>query len=173
MTIFLKIFLVFILTKQDQLTAKTILCKKFLQILEEKVEEAIPKFVQAGVETLDTGAEAVKTQTLLGRVSPGVCVPVSSMSLMGLSGRSAFTCRSAQGAARMLLLLEKMMWCCAAGTIGCLDFWRRASVLVGQVNADGADVQALCHGLLGTVWLHCDEAQQVGGPRGLKGFPLV
>jgi len=51
-------------------------------------------FVQAGSETSDTGAEAVeRTQALLGRVIPGVCVPVSGIevrSLVGLSAHSTF-----------------------------------------------------------------------------------
>ena len=37
----------------------------------------------------------------------------------------------------------------------------------------GADVQAPWHGVLETVWLHCDEARQVGCLRWLEGCPLV
>jgi len=37
----------------------------------------------------------------------------------------------------------------------------------------GADIQAPCHGVLETVGLHCNEAQQVGCLRGLEGCPLV
>jgi len=37
----------------------------------------------------------------------------------------------------------------------------------------GTDVQAPWHGVLETVWLHCDEAQQVECQRGWKGCPLV
>jgi len=37
----------------------------------------------------------------------------------------------------------------------------------------GADVQAPWHGVLETVWFHCDEAQQVGCLRGLEDCPLV
>ena len=37
----------------------------------------------------------------------------------------------------------------------------------------GADVNAPCHGVLETVWFHCDEAQQVEYLRGLEGCPLV
>jgi len=51
-------------------------------------------FVQAGAETSDTGAEAVEPDlTLLGRVIPGVCVPVSGIevrSLVGLTAHSVF-----------------------------------------------------------------------------------
>jgi len=35
-----------------------------------------------------------------------------------------------------MLLSDKLMSCCAAGTNGCLDFSRRASALGGQVSAD-------------------------------------
>ena len=38
--------------------------------------------------------------------------------------------------ARMLLLSEKLMSSCAAGTDGCLDLRRRASVLDGRVSAE-------------------------------------
>jgi len=37
----------------------------------------------------------------------------------------------------------------------------------------GEGVQAPWHGALETVWLHCDEAQQVGNLRGLEGCPMV
>jgi len=37
----------------------------------------------------------------------------------------------------------------------------------------GADVQAPWPAVLEIVWLHCDEAQQVGCLRGLEGCPLV
>ena len=37
----------------------------------------------------------------------------------------------------------------------------------------GADVQAPLHGALEKVWLHCDEAQQVGCLWGWEGCPLV
>ena len=47
-------------------------------------------FVQAGAETTDTGAEACsRTQALLGRVIPGVCVPVSGIKVRSLVGLSA------------------------------------------------------------------------------------
>jgi len=41
-----------------------------------------------------------------------------------------------QCAARMLLLSDKQMSCCAAGTNGCLDLRRRASPLDGRVSAE-------------------------------------
>jgi len=51
-------------------------------------------FVQAGAETSDTVAEAVKPDPdLLGRAIPGGCVPVSGIkvrSLVGMSAHSAF-----------------------------------------------------------------------------------
>ena len=57
-------------------------------------------------------------------------------SLVELSAHS--TCRwlSAQCAALMLLLSDRLMGCCVAGTYGCHDLRRRASVLGGQVSAE-------------------------------------
>jgi len=74
-----------------------------------------------------------RTQAL-GRVIPGVCVPVSGIkvrSLVGLSAHSACHWWSVHCAARMLLSSEKLMRCCAAGTNRCLDLRRRATALVG------------------------------------------
>jgi len=44
---------------------------------------------------------------------------------------------------------------------------------MGGWALSGADVQAPWHGVLKTVWLHCDEAQQVGCLRGLEDCLLV
>ena len=57
-------------------------------------------------------------------------------SLVALSAHSAFHRWSAQYAARMLLLSDEMMSCCAAVTNGCLDLRRRAFAIDGQVNAE-------------------------------------
>jgi len=65
-------------------------------------------------------------------------VPVSGMkvrSLVGLSTHSAFHWWSAQCVTHMLLS-DKLMSCCAAGTNGCLDLRRRAFVLDGRVSAE-------------------------------------
>jgi len=56
--------------------------------------------------------------------------------LVGLSAHSAFHWRSAHCAARMLLLSDKLMRCCTAGTNGCLDLKRRAFALDGRVSAE-------------------------------------
>jgi len=80
-----------------------------------------------------------RTQALLGRVIPGVCVPVSRIkvrSLVGLSAHSAFHWWSAHCAARMLLLSEKLMSCCVAGANGCLDLRCRPTAFYGRVRAD-------------------------------------
>jgi len=78
-------------------------------------------------------------QALLGRVIPRGCVPVSGIKvriLLGLSAHSAFHRWSAHCAARMSLLSEKLMSCCAAVTIVCLDLRRRAAALDGRVSAE-------------------------------------
>jgi len=79
------------------------------------------------------------TQVLLWRVIPGECVPVSGMkigSLVSLSAHSAFHWWSAHCAARMLLLSDELMRCCAAGINGCFDLRRRAFALDGRVSAE-------------------------------------
>ena len=57
-------------------------------------------------------------------------------SLVGLSVHSAFHYWSAHCAARMLLLSDELMRCCAAGTNGRLDLRRRAFALDGWVSAE-------------------------------------
>jgi len=76
-------------------------------------------FVQAGAETSDTGAEAVEPDPGSSwEGHSGGWVPVSVMKmrrLVGLSVHSAFHWQSAHCAARMLS--DKLMRCCAAGTV--------------------------------------------------------
>jgi len=97
-------------------------------------------FVQAGAETSDNGAEAVKPDP--GSSWEGHSwgwVPVSGVKmrrLVGLSVHFAFHWRSAHCAARMLLLSDELMSCCAAGTNGCLDLRRCAFALDGRVSAE-------------------------------------
>ena len=129
-------------------------------------------FVPAGVET---GAEVVKPD-LLERAIPGWYVPVSGIkirNLVGLSAHSPFHWWSAHCAARVLLLSDKLVSCCAAGTNGCLDLRCRASAVVGQVSTE----RSRCPGSRARrprkVWLHCNGAQQVGCLRGLEGCLLV
>ena len=97
-------------------------------------------FVQTGAETPETGAEAFKPDP--GSSWEGHSwgyLPVSGMkmrSLVRLSAHPAFHWWSAQCVPRMLLLSDKLMSFCAAGTNGCLDLRRRASTLDGQVSAE-------------------------------------
>ena len=96
-------------------------------------------FAQTRSETSDTGAEAV--EPIPGsswKGHSGGWVPVSGIkmrSLTGLSAHYAFHWLSAQCAARMLLLSDELMRCCAAGTNGCLDLRRRAFALDGRVTS--------------------------------------
>jgi len=84
-------------------------------------------FVQAGAETSDTGAEAVKPDPNCSRKdhSKRVCAGVGYESAESYrvvqSSHSSVYLSSAQSAARMLLLSDELMSCCAAGTNGCLD----------------------------------------------------
>ena len=97
-----------------------------------------PAFQHMCCCNLSFGAALSETQAVLGRVIPGGWVPVSGMkmrSLVGSSAHSAFHRWSAHCAARMLLLSDKLMSCCAAGTNGCLDLRRHAFALDGRVSA--------------------------------------
>jgi len=96
-------------------------------------------FVQAGAETSDTGAKAVELDPCSSwEGHTRWCVPVTGIkvqSLVGLSAHSAFHWWSAHCAARMLLS-EKLMSCCAAGTNVCLDLWRYTAAPDGRVSAE-------------------------------------
>jgi len=71
-------------------------------------EEATPRlYRQGGKRPALTRRQWSRTQALLGRVAPG-----------------------------MLLLSDKLMGCCAAGTNGCLDLRRHAFALDGQGSAE-------------------------------------
>ena len=95
-------------------------------------------------------------------------VPVSGMKMRSLVGLSAHC------AARMLLLSDEMMRCCAAGTNGCLDLRRSAFALDGPVSTGWSRCPgSMARCAIETVWLHCYKAQQVGCLRGLEGCPLV
>jgi len=108
-----------------------------------------------------TNVEAVKPDPLfLEGFSrrAGVDVGMKVRSLIVLSNHFVFYWLSAQSAAFLLLSDELMS--CAAGADGCPDLRRRAFTLSGQWALRGAD--ASWHGVLKTVWLLCDKAQQVG-----------
>ena len=65
------------------------------------------------------------------------------------------------------------MICCAASSNGCFDLRRRAFELDRQVSAECSKCPSCMTRRVEIVWLHCDEAQQVGCLRGLEGRPLV
>ena len=71
------------------------------------------------------------------------------------------------------LLSDEPMRCCAAGTDGCLDLRRRDLHLMDRWAPSGAEVQAPWHVVLETVWLICDEPQQVGCLQELEACLLV
>jgi len=103
-------------------------------------EEAIPHlYRQERKRPTPVRRRLSRSQALLGRVNPGVCVPVFGIevrSLVGLSAHSAFHWLSAHCTARMLFLSEKLMSCCAAGTNWCLDMRRRAAAPDGRGSAE-------------------------------------
>jgi len=106
----------------------------------QTAEEAIPHlYKQERKRPTPVRRRLSLTQALLGRVIPCVCVPVCGIkmrSLVGLSAHSAFHWWPAHCAARMLLLSEKLVSCCAAGTNGCLDLRRRAAAPNVWVSAE-------------------------------------
>jgi len=115
--------------------------RRFVLRLTHRPQRRPYPFVQAGAETSDNGAEVVDPDS--GSSWEGhsgcVCVPVSGIkvwSLVGLSAHSTFYWWSVHSAAWMLLLSEKLMSCCAAGTNGCLDLRRCAAAPDGRVSAE-------------------------------------
>ena len=90
-------------------------------------------FVQAGAETSNIGAEAVKLDpgsSWEGHSGGWVLVSGMKMrSLVGLSTHSAFHWLSVHCAACMLS--DELMRCCAGGTYVCLDLRRHAFALDG------------------------------------------
>jgi len=88
-------------------------------------------FVQAGTETSDTCAEAVKrNHAVLVRAIPGRCVSMSGMkarSLVVFSNHYLLHRWSAQSAPLLLFSSDELMSCPASTcTIGCLDLRYRA-----------------------------------------------
>ena len=66
-------------------------------------------------------------------------MPMSGMkvhSLVVFSNHSTFHRGSTQSATLLLLSTDKLMSCCALGTIGCLDLRCRALPLDGQVSTE-------------------------------------
>ena len=104
-------------------------------------EEDIPHLYKQGRKRPTPVRRWLSWTTPVHRTTiPGRWVPVSRMnvrSLVKFSNYSAFHRWSTQSAACMLLLLsDKLMSCCAAGTNRCLDVRRHASALGGQMGAE-------------------------------------
>ena len=122
-------------------------------------------------------AEAVKSDSGSSwEGHSGEWVPVSVMkmrSLVGLSAHSAFHWWSVQLAPHMLCC--QMNWWVVVRRVQ-MDVSIWDAVLLHSMDGwtlSGAGVQAPWHGVLEIVRLLCDEAQQVGCLRGLKGCQLV
>jgi len=132
-------------------------------------------FVQAGVEMSDTGAEAVELDpgSSWEGHSRGVywCVelkygvlwgcPLTPRSIDDLLTAPHVCCQRTWWVAMRQVQTGVSIW--GAMHLHSMDGWALS----------GADVQAPWHGILEIVWLHCDEAEQVGCLRGLEGCPLV
>ena len=96
-------------------------------------------FVQAGAETSNTDAEAVKPNPACSCKSHsgklGAVVMIIVQSLVRLSNHSAFHWWSAQTAALLFLLSNEVISCCAPSTNGCPHLRCHAFRPVGQVSA--------------------------------------
>ena len=87
-------------------------------------------FVEAGRETSDTGAEAVKPDP---RCRSGrVCANIGDESTESRSAVQPIRISSVIQCAAHMLLSEELMSCYAAGTNGCLDLRCRAFALGGH-----------------------------------------
>jgi len=95
-------------------------------------------FVQAGVETSNTGAEAVKPDpgSLWEGHSTGIGAGVEDENVESCGAMHLLRIPLVIHPLRhMLLLSDKLMRCCAAGTNECLDLRRRVFALNGWVSA--------------------------------------
>ena len=110
------------------------------------------QFVQAGVETSKTSVEAVKPD----------CPP------------TPHSIDDPPTAPHVCCCCQMNWWDVVRRVQMSVSIWTALYLHLMDVRAlSGADVLAPWHDALETVWLHCDEAQQVGCLRGLEGCPLV
>ena len=124
-------------------------------------------FVQAWADTSDTSAEAVKPD-------PGSSWEYHSRGISA-GNENVKSCGGARPL-RLPLVIRSLHVCCCCQMNWRDVVWRvQMGVLIwGAVESHlmdrwalSGDVQALWHGVLETVWLHCNEAQQVECLRGV------
>ena len=133
-------------------------------------------FVQAGTETSNTGAEAVKPNPLLGRVIPGGGYRCRRFKCGGV-----WDCPPTPHPIGDPSIAQHVCCCCLMNWWDVVRRVQMGVLIWGAVHLhsmdgwalSGADVQAPWHGALEAVRLHCDEAQQMGCLRELEGCPLV
>jgi len=132
-------------------------------------------FVQAGAETFDIDAEAVKSDSRSsceGRSGGWVSV-IKCGVLWGCPPIPHSIGDPLSATARMLLLSDELVSCCVAVTKGCLDSRRRASAFDGRVSAESSRCPGSMARCARDMWVHRDEAQQVGCLRVWEGCLLV
>ena len=129
-------------------------------------------FAQAGVET-PVRRRLIRTQALLGRATPGglgAGVGDENAESCGVvrPHRIPLVIRPLRRTQVVVVRRTELLW-------GVYKWVSRfeASCICTRWTLTGTDVHAPWHGVLEAVWLHCDEAQQVGCLRGLEGCPLV
>jgi len=133
-------------------------------------------FVQAGAETSNIDVEAVK-------LDPGSSCKGHSRGWVLVSGMKMQSC-GVVCPPHIPLVICPVCCTCRCCQMNWWDVVQQVQMGVsiwGTVYLhsmdgcalSGTNVQAPWHGVLGTVWLHCDEAQQVGCLWGLEDCPLV
>jgi len=113
-----------------------------------------------------------RTQALLGRVTPG-----SGCRCRGWKCGVLWGCPPTPHSIGDSLTAPHVCCCCQMNWWDVVRLVQMDVSIWGAVHLhsmdgwalSGADVQAPWHSVLETVWLHCDEAQEVGCLRGLEG----
>jgi len=134
-------------------------------------------FVHTGAETSDTGAKAVK-------LDPGLFLVGSFWGGCRCRGWKYGVLWGFPPTPHSIGDLPTALHVCCYCQMNWWDVVRRVQMDVSIWGAvlshsmdgwalSGADVQAPWHGVPETVWLHCDEARQLGCLWGLEGCPLV
>jgi len=143
-------------------------------------EETIPPLVQAERKRPTPVRKRLsRTQALLGRVIPGGgyrCLELKCGVLWGSppTPHSIGDPPTASHVCCCCCCCQKNWWVVVRRVQMSVSIWGAVHLhLMDGWALGGADVHAPWHGVLETVWLHCDEAQQVECLRGLEGCPLA
>ena len=131
------------------------------------------QFIQTGAETPDTGAEAVKPDPGSSWCRSGVWVGWNCGVLWGCP-TTLHSTDDPPSAPQVCCCYQMNWWVLVRRVQMGVSIWGAVHLhsMDGWVLS-GEGAQAPWHDVLQTVWLHCDETQQVECLRGLEGCPLV